>query len=476
MAEGGRLRRGTWKEEGAMTTTQYGVMEKQARAKKTFKVLAKIVLKRVTGYDVPTARYLFRLTLPYGIKRLFRNLFYTTIIRFEYSRLRKYHSVNRGASRGCPKPSVEARPLQNHASVNNAIPKGGMLKVLLVTEKWQAGRRDSGPTDFGLRYWGSLEESGLATQEHVYVDEFFYQHGRLADVMILERCMLLKPDCVISVVYAPPHLIPKRETLRLIRKMGIPLVAILTDTVHPFATPGPFYQFTNALEFEYPFADLYVVCDTTTAHLKKTKKPSRYLCLPWTQDGRIFYDPKLDRDIDVSFVGNEGHPWRRAGIEALNESGIQVYTRDSLIREKQLDKGAYSSVTDYVNVLQRSRIVLNFPFAIFCGRPIFQFKWRPVEAAKCGAMLLEAESPDTRVWLDPFVDYVPYSSQADLVDKAKYYLGHETERAAIALNGHKKFQELYSSKHYWEAVFGELGLGRGAPVTIFADRLQNNGV
>jgi hypothetical protein len=428
------------------------------RAKRTFKLLAKTLLKRVTGYEPGMSKYI----APFGVQRCFINLFQTPIIRFQYYRLKTRYTVSNNTSATSSKQPIQARTPQNGASAGQSNSKDNVLRVLIITEKWQACRRDLGPTKLNVDVWDALEESGLAEQEHIYVDEYFHEHGRTADTAILERCLLLKPDCVLCTVYMPQHLIPKLETLRLIKKMGIPIVVWIPDSVHYFATPRMFYWLTSAAEFQYPSAELYLLGDTTTAHLKKTKTPSRYLCLPWTRDSRIFCDPKLDRDIDVSFVGNEGHSWRRAPIEALNESGVQVYTRDSVIREKQLDKGALPSFADYVNVLQRSRIVLNFPFGIFCGNPIFQFKGRPVEAAKCGAMLLETESPDTRVWLDPFVDYVPYSSQADLVDKAKYYLEHETERAAIALSGYKKFTELYSSHNFWEAVFGKLGLRQGS--------------
>jgi spore maturation protein CgeB len=68
-------------------------------------------------------------------------------------------------------------------------------------------------------------------------------------------------------------------------------------------------------------------------------------------------------------------------------------------------------------------------------------------------MLLETENPETKMWFEPMVDYVPFTDGADLVEKARYYLEHDVERQKIAERGHQKAKEMYSGKMFWENVF-----------------------
>jgi len=42
------------------------------------------------------------------------------------------------------------------------------------------------------------------------------------------------------------------------------------------------------------------------------------------------------------------------------------------------------------------------------------------------------------------------------VDKCRYYLEHEDERAEIAASGHEKASRLYSADAYWRMIFERL--------------------
>ena len=81
---------------------------------------------------------------------------------------------------------------------------------------------------------------------------------------------------------------------------------------------------------------------------------------------------------------------------------------------------------------------------------------RIFEATLCGAMLLESDNPETELWFEPMVDYVPFVNETDLVEKAKYYLEHDDERERIASNGHQKAKKMYNCERFWTIVFKQV--------------------
>lgn len=137
------------------------------------------------------------------------------------------------------------------------------------------------------------------------------------------------------------------------------------------------------------------------------------------------------------------NPDRYAGISALRTSGIDVYQLGGH-EENRL------SIEEYAAVYQHSKIVLNF-----CYNPNgrIQVKDHLFEATSCGAMLMEAENPETSLLFAPMVDYIPFSDEANLVEKVRYYLAHDAEREKIAAKGHKKVNEKYSGEIFWKTVF-----------------------
>lgn len=303
--------------------------------------------------------------------------------------------------------------------------------ALILSEKWCMHNPEFGPSADYHMFFGSLEASGLATYDRLNHDEYCQNH-RSFDTGVLLECIRHKPDLVviINLLISPV----KFKTLETIKeKLQIPVVVIWGDSV----------RYMEEAEAVLPFVDLSIPLDSTTAYLQKTHQAEKYLPLWAPMDPRVFYNPGMRRDIDVSFVGTmSDHPDRLAGISALRLNGIDVYQAGGQ-REKRL------SVEEYARTHMRSKISLNF-----CYHPNLmpQYKGRIFEATLCGAMLLEAENAETAKWFEPMVDYVPFKDEADLVEKVKYYLAHDSERTEIAARGHQKAKELYTGERFWETV------------------------
>ena len=306
--------------------------------------------------------------------------------------------------------------------------------VLFVTEKWCDFNPKTGPTISEYILLGSLEASGLATQDRFHSDEYRLQNGRPFDTALLLKCIKSNPDLIILTWPGTPKL----KTLKLIKeRIQIPMVAIWWDSV--------FYM--EEAESFLPFVELNIVVDSTTAYLRKTHQPEKYMPMWCPQDPGIFYNPNLHRDIAVCFVGSmTNYPDRLAGISSLRLNGIDVYQTGGQ-RECRL------SVDEYARIYMRSKIALNF---CYTSKLMAQCKSRVFEATLCGAMLLEADNSETANWFEPMVDYVPFTDETDLVEKVRYYLAHDSKRIEIAARGHQKAKEKYTGEMFWKTVFSKV--------------------
>ncbi len=287
-----------------------------------------------------------------------------------------------------------------------------MTRILLITERYTACEPRHGASSWARTFESTLTESGYGVLR-VNVED---------GLDLLELAAGFKPDFIVSNVYSPISMIPSLKHLSRLA----PSVAMMTDTVQP----------TQHIDHLYPDATLVVISDTIDP--KPMTVP--HIVLPWIRENDYRVGSER-RDIDVSFVGNEGHPWRQQALAELVNDGIDVVTRN----------GERLSQEQYIQILQRSKIVLNFPFAIVNGEPLAQFKARGIEVMQCGAMLLEANIPHTRKWFEPGVDYATVGPDQTYAGQIRQYLDGWEQ---IAARGTETVH-LYRPDIFWLRVFGQ---------------------
>ena len=302
----------------------------------------------------------------------------------------------------------------------------------MLAEKWDGHDPKVGTSSMDWTFFGSLDASGLATYDRLNRDEYASQYGFDKEVII--KCISDRPDLIFSTSWLLSPL--KIRTLKLIREY-LDMSVIVTW--------GDIENHVKEAEALAPFVDYNLTLRKIkhSSFFNRVNDPNKYLRLFSSFDPTIFYNPRINRDIDVSFLGSmKAHPDRHAGISALRNNGINVIQSAGL-RENRL------SINEYADVYKHSKIALNF-----CYHPNgqVQVKGRVFEAISCGALLLEAENTNTAEFFEPMVDYVPFSDERDLVDKVRYYLSHGAEREEIAANGHKKLNEKYSANIFWKTV------------------------
>ena len=325
--------------------------------------------------------------------------------------------------------------------------------LLFFSAKWHACKPDNGPSNAESILWGPFSATGLGTFECFLSDEEHQKTGQPCDNALIRRCSEIRPDILVLawMPSAPENINPKLSTLETIRNvLNIPIVAIWYDT---WADWVP-----RLVDTITPLVDVSIIADSLL-HFEKSPFKDRYLHLFHPADIRVFNDPELERDIDISFnVGIRGLSDRISGLGALAAAGIHVVKSGGQLEHPL-------PLEEYARVFKRSKISLNF--SLSGDKPTL--KGRLLEATLCGSMLLETWNSETPKWFKPMVEYVPFTCEKDLVEKARYYLAHDAERAAIALRGREKARRIGNGKIFWGAIIAAVEKARNP------HRIENSG-
>jgi hypothetical protein len=313
---------------------------------------------------------------------------------------------------------------------------GGKPHLLLLVFKYNSGLKTRGLSTESNNVSGSLKASNLATFKEFFYD-FDYKYFFTDDVKLIDTCINEKPDAIILSSYTPSNLKqPPIETIKIINDiLNIPIFAIFWDSVSADFNKYPAKQVVEN-------SDMNIIIESSVSFNNSPSK-NKFIQLWAAQDPNIFFNDFRERDIDISFIGSTGsyRSYREIYINHLLDNGINIF----------LNKDESSPITflAYANIMRKSKITLNFSVSTLDRH---QVKGRVFEAMFCGSCLMESENSETSKFFKPMVDYVPYSSKEDLLEKTRYYLTHERERKQIALNGYKKVCEKYNHTNFWKNI------------------------
>lgn len=309
------------------------------------------------------------------------------------------------------------------------------IKVLFIADKWCAGNFDFGLSEWEGNLWASLKALSLAEVNVFHLDEYYRINGKRGDDALLKRIEDFRPELICLIIYKTPgsdNNVPEWLTLDKIKNIfKIPMIAIWGDL-----------EIKEQVDISKSISS-YVkinVATASSAALARIGDPVKYIYMWVPKNPELFNNDGNQRDLDLSYIGTPKED-RLAKIKYLiNNSLPVIYTGGE--RQKHL------TASEYANMYKRSKITLSFSRASYSH----VINARPFEAMLCGAMLLEQEGFETAKLFIPFVDYVPYTSDKDLLEKAKYYLAHNEERQKIADNGFAKTSKLYSAERFWRLL------------------------
>lgn len=314
-------------------------------------------------------------------------------------------------------------------------------KVLFLMEKYCDADPKCGPSASEHQVVGAIESTGLVCEtKHFYFDVLSKQFGQAkTSELLLEDCIAFAPDLII---YTPlggalgDQLNPLPQAIRQIsdeRK----LLLYLFD-----ATPG------CGLETKWlPQVNYLAIVDYVSAFFYYKQDPKIIMAYMPVSPKR-FYDMKMDRDIDVCFMGTlRGE--RQSYVSFLINNGVKVFVSGGQRQNTQL------TVEEYASIYNRSKISLTFVRSLD-GIPAL--RQRVFETAACGSlMLVEDWENGANKFFEPNRDFVIFHDQNELLKLTEHYLVHGEERGAIAQSAWDKATRLFNATNMWGYVFERLG-------------------
>jgi spore maturation protein CgeB len=116
---------------------------------------------------------------------------------------------------------------------------------------------------------------------------------------------------------------------------------------------------------------------------------------------------------------------------------------------------------DMVTTFSRSRVNLGFSTVGDTARtrhPIRQVRLRDFEVPMSGGFYMLEYVEEIEQFFVPGEEIVCFAGEADLVEKCRYYLDHETERRRIAQSGRRRALKDHTWQKRLSDAFREMGL------------------
>jgi len=194
--------------------------------------------------------------------------------------------------------------------------------------------------------------------------------------------------------------------------------------------------------------------------------------------GNNYLPVKIEKDIDVCFLGDLRKRGRREYIKFLEAAGIAVavYGRGAA--------NGYLPAEKISEFLCRSRINLNFSQlgALDWKNPddpllnrVRQNTARPREIASAGAFCLSEYSPALETMFKPGVEIDFFRDKAELLEKVRFYLANPEKREAMALAAHEYAINNYREEIYYPKILADLAERLARPATRTAELYLSDG-
>ena len=162
----------------------------------------------------------------------------------------------------------------------------------------------------------------------------------------------------------------------------------------------------------------------------------------WGANQFYFKDYELEKDIDVSFCG-QNYGDRMEWLDGLKVDRYGKGQPNGMVEFKDLAK-----------IYNRSKICINFSKGSD-GR--MQIKCRPFEVTASKSMLLCEYVEGIEDYFEIDKEIVCFKTKDELKEKIEYYLEHEDEREAIATAGYERTLEDHLWKNRFKKIFKEIG-------------------
>lgn len=225
-------------------------------------------------------------------------------------------------------------------------------------------------------------------------------------------------------------------------------------------------------------APFFTFMFTTYRHIYEQNR-ARYGNLRLSQWGCFdgFGDFDRPKDFDFTFAGQIYGDRVRSSRYLVKHAGLKVYGfMSGMVRTPGfLYWPGIRKVTfrfpsiygaplhyDQINeIWNRSRISYT-PMEASADANILQIKSRTFEQGLSGTLMVCRPSPGLDEYYEPGKEFVPFETLDDCVEKVRYYLKHESERARIAAAYRDRTRAEHMWTHRFQRMFDDIGLAQPA--------------
>jgi spore maturation protein CgeB len=379
------------------------------------------------------------------------------------------------------------------------------MRILYAAMKYDYGKPEQGFSFEHYNFYHALLSMG---HDILYFDymTLMQQHGRdgmnrrLKEVVKLE-----KPDLLFAVLFTDQF---DPVVLRELTGTCLPTLNWFCDD---------HWRFDN---YSCDWAPCFKWVITTAASALPKYASLGYCNViksQWGCNDALYRKMNLPLQYDVSFIG-QPHGNRRQVIHALRKAGINVHVwgggwesgrlaQDEMIRvfnqsrinlnlsnaskptgaslpvippaarpsdavrsrlSRSLDMLPFGSQMkamgkDWFSGLRGSRIIpaesepADMPDVQYSD----QIKGRNFEVPGCGGFLLTGMAENLGEYFEIGKEVVCFDDRHDLIEKVRYYLKHEDERAVIAKAGYKRTLREHTYAHRFSEIFDRIGVSGG---------------
>ncbi len=195
------------------------------------------------------------------------------------------------------------------------------------------------------------------------------------------------------------------------------------------------YRLNRAKEFDFVFASH----SPSIEKLVKDGIPREKIhYLPWAAEQVVYHPYSILEKWNWCFIGHINSPDRVALLDRFCREwpvGIQGY-----LGWRTPYAQGWNVLDDAARKMAQSQILLNEAVQDDLNMRVF-------ESLGCNKLLLTEDVPDLHRHFEDGKHLVTYRTVDEAVEKARYYLSHETERKAIAEAGYQEFLGKHTYMH-----------------------------
>ena len=313
-------------------------------------------------------------------------------------------------------------------------------KLLYIGMKFDYGNKARGLSFEHMNFFHSLKSYCEKNDWDFIHYDFMEGYEQIGiDLMTEELYELAKkemPDYLFAVLFDFTK-DPRHEVFKRISELGV-------TTIHWFCDDH--WRFEKYSSLVAPNFDF--VCTTANSALLKYKKlgiSEGVIKTQWACNHQLYEPVAVEKDIDVSFVG-QPHGNRRQMLNFVMESGI-----DLKIFGYKWENFPRIPFNQMVRVFSRSKINLNLSnSSAMTGQ---QIKGRNFEIPGTKSFLLTSNAENLEEYYKDGKEIIIFNSPEELINKARYFLSHQTAREKIAENAYKRTMAEHTWFHRFDDIF-----------------------